>query len=195
MSALHILIPKYISLPLRNEQDLRIFIPSILRLLPSFLHRFDPNTGTMYTGLLHLHSALRWVALILMIATIIDSLIRMYRPFKENERKLALFSLISLHTQLIIGALLYFVSPIISTAIEQGHVMKNPIGRFYLVEHLLGMLIAIVLVTVGYSKAKKQSEHWSKHRIIFFYYLVAFILILISIPWPFRLVGEGRGWF
>jgi hypothetical protein len=57
------------------------------------------------------------------------------------------------------------------------------------------MLIAIALVTVGYSKAKKQSEHWSKHRIIFFYYFFAFIIILISIPWPFRLVGEGRGWF
>jgi hypothetical protein len=149
----------------------------------------------MYTGLLHLHSALRWVAIVLLIATIIDSLVRMYRPFKENERKLALFSLITLHSQLIIGLFLYFISPVIASAIEAGHVMKNPIGRFYLVEHLLGMLIAIALVTVGYSKAKKQSEHWSKHRIIFFYYFFAFIIILISIPWPFRLVGEGRGWF
>jgi uncharacterized membrane protein len=149
----------------------------------------------MYKGLLDLHSALRWVSIILILATIIDSLIRMYRPFKENERKLALFTLISLHTQLIIGALLYFVSPVISDAIERGDIMKNPVGRFFMVEHLLGMLIAIIVVTVGYSRAKKQSEHWSKHRMIFFYYLSAFLLILLSIPWPFRLVGEGRGWF
>jgi hypothetical protein len=149
----------------------------------------------MYKGLLDLHSALRWIAIILMIATIVDSLVRMYRPFKDNERKLALFTLISLHTQLIIGLLLYFVSPVIAAAFEAGHIMKNPVGRFYLVEHLLGMLLAITLVTIGYSKAKKQSEHWSKHKIIFFYYLFAFIIILISIPWPFRLVGEGRGWF
>lgn len=149
----------------------------------------------MYTGLLHLHSALRWLAIILMLATIIDSLVRMYRPFKENERKLALFTLITLHSQLIIGVVLYFVSPVISDALQMGHVMKNPIGRFYMVEHLLGMLLAITLVTVGYSRAKKQSEHWSKHRMIFFYYLTAFLLILISIPWPFRAVGEGRGWF
>jgi uncharacterized membrane protein len=149
----------------------------------------------MYKGLLDLHSALRWVALLLMIATIVDSLVRMYRPFKENERKLALFTLISLHTQLIIGAMLYFVSPVISDAIEKGHIMKNPIGRFFMVEHLALMLLAIIIVTVGYSRAKRQSEHWSKHRMIFFYYLTALLLILISIPWPFRLVGEGRGWF
>ncbi len=149
----------------------------------------------MHTGLLHIHSALRWVVFILMIATIIDSLMRMYRPFKENERKLALFTLISLHTQLLIGLILYFVSPMISQFLEAGHVMKNPVARFYIVEHLVGMCLAITLVTVGYSRAKKQSEHWSKHRIIFFYYLAAFILILLSIPWPFREAGAGRGWF
>lgn len=149
----------------------------------------------MYTGLLHLHSALRWVALILLVATIIDSLIRMYRPFKENERKLALFTLISLHTQLLIGGVLYFVSPLVSSWMDAGHIMKNSVARFYIVEHFAGMVIAIALVTIGYSRAKKQSEHWTKHRMIFFYYLAAFILILLSIPWPFREVGAGRGWF
>jgi uncharacterized protein YacL len=149
----------------------------------------------MHTGLLHLHSALRWVVIILILATIIDSLVRMYRPFKENERKLALFTLISMHTQLLIGILLYFVSPIISGFMSRGDIMKHADSRFYIVEHLIGMLLAIILVTVGYSRAKKQSEHWSKHRIIFFYYLSAFLLILLSIPWPFRVIAEGRGWF
>lgn len=149
----------------------------------------------MHTGLLHLHSALRWVAIILMLATIIDSLVRMYRPFKENEKKLALFTLISLHTQLLIGILLYFVSPTIKGFVEAGHIMKTPVARFYIVEHLLGMLLAIVVVTIGYSRAKRQAESWAKHRMIFFYYLTAFILILLSIPWPFREAGAGRGWF
>lgn len=149
----------------------------------------------MHTGLLHLHSALRWLVFVFMMATIIDSLFRMYRPFKENERKLAFLSLVTLHTQLLIGLFLYFTSPMIAQFIEQGVIMKKPVARFYVVEHLFGMAIATILVTVGYVRAKRQSEHWSKHRMLFFYYLAALILILLSIPWPFREVGAGRGWF
>lgn len=149
----------------------------------------------MYTGLLHLHSFLRWVGLLLMVITIADSLMRIYRPFLNSERKLGLITMIILHTQLLIGIALYFVSPLIANAVESGNIMKDPVNRFYLVEHFLGMVIAIALVTVGHSKAKKQSESWAKHKLIFSYYTIALILILISIPWPFRMVGEGRGWF
>jgi len=149
----------------------------------------------MYTGLLHLHSFLRWVGLALMLVTIVDSLVRMYRPFLGSERKLSLVTMIILHTQLLIGIALYFVSPLVANAIESGMVMKDPVNRFYMVEHFLGMAIAIAFVTIGHSKSKKQSENWSKHKLIFTYYFIALILILISIPWPFRLVGEGRGWF
>jgi len=149
----------------------------------------------MYSGLLHLHSFLRWVGLLLMLITIVDSLVRMYRPFLGSERKFSLITMIILHTQLIIGITLYFVSPLIANAIESGTIMKNPVNRFYMVEHFLGMAAAIAVVTIGHSKAKKQSENRSKHKLIFTYYVIALILILISIPWPFRLVGEGRGWF
>jgi formate/nitrite transporter FocA (FNT family) len=130
-----------------------------------------------------------------MLITIVDSLVRIYRPFLNSERKLALITLIILHTQLLIGIALYFVSPFVANAIESGNVMKDPVNRFYLVEHAIGMCVAIAFVTVGYSKAKRQSESWAKHKLIFTYYTIAFILILISIPWPFRMVGEGRGWF
>lgn len=149
----------------------------------------------MHTGLLHLHSALRWLTLLLMLLTITDSLIRMYRPFKENERKLAMFAMITLHIQLIIGIALYFVSPTIKGFMEAGHIMKTPVARFYIVEHLLGMMLAIAVVTIGYSRAKRQAEAWAKHRMIFFYYLAGLLLILLSIPWPFREAGAGRGWF
>ncbi len=148
-------------------------------------------------ALLHAHSGLRWIVLILMIATIADSAIRMYRPFKESERKLALFALISMHTQLLIGILIYIFSPAMRS-IFAGHpedIMGVSANRFWVVEHPLMMIIAVILVTVGYSRAKRQSEHWAKHRMTFFYYLAALLLILLSIPWPFREVGLGRGWF
>lgn len=148
-------------------------------------------------ALLHAHSGLRWIVLILMITTIADSAIRMYRPFKESERKLALFALISMHMQLLIGILIYAFSPTMR-AIFSGHsedIMGVSANRFWVVEHPLMMIVAVILVTVGYSRAKRQSEHWAKHRMTFFYYLAALILILLSIPWPFREVGLGRGWF
>lgn len=147
------------------------------------------------TGINHIHSALRWLILILMLATIIDSLIRMYRPFKENERKLALFTLITLHTQVLIGFVLYFFSPRMKGFFAAGDIMKNAVSRFFVVEHLTGMLIAAILVTMGYSRAKKQAESWAKHKLLFYYYLFAFIVILVSIPWPFRQAGFGLGWF
>jgi len=148
-------------------------------------------------ALLHAHSGLRWIVLILMAATIIDSAIRMYRPFKDSERKLALFALISMHTQLLIGILLYAFSPKMQHifANRSDDIMSDSTLRFLVVEHPLMMIIAVILVTVGYSRAKRQSEHWAKHRMTFFYYLAALILILLSIPWPFREVGVGRGWF
>jgi hypothetical protein len=62
-----------------------------------------------------------------MVLTITDSLIRMYRPFKENERKLAMFAMITLHVQLLIGIALYFVSPTIEGFMDAGHIMKNPV--------------------------------------------------------------------
>ena len=147
----------------------------------------------MIAGITHLHSFLRWVAIILLVATIVDSLLRMYKPFNEKDRKLALFAMISLHVQLLLGLILYV--PFLSNVLEGSqYIMKDPVNRFYLVEHLLGMVLAIAIITIGYLRSKRQSEQWAKHRMIFFYYVVGFILILASIPWPFRDVAAGRGW-
>jgi membrane protein DedA with SNARE-associated domain len=72
--------------------------------------------------------------------------------------------------------------------------MKSPLLRFYGMEHLAGMLIAIVLVTIGHSKSKKATESSDKFKAIKFWYVLALILILAFIPWPFRTV-LGAGWF
>jgi uncharacterized protein YacL len=149
----------------------------------------------LHVALNHMHSALRWVILILMLVTIIDSAVRMYRPFKENEKKLALVTLILLHTQVLIGLVLYFVSPSMQTYLSQDFIMKDPVARFFVVEHMLGMVLGAVLVTMGYSKAKKQAESWAKHKLLFYYYLFALLIILFSIPWPFRQAGANLGWF
>jgi uncharacterized membrane protein SirB2 len=74
-----------------------------------------------------------------------------------------------------------------------GGIMKISEARHIVIEHLFGMLIAIVFITIGHSKSKKASSANSKHSKIFGMYLLALIIILASIPWPFRFAGAG--WF
>jgi len=147
----------------------------------------------MLTGLNHLHSALRWVVLLLLIVTVVDNVRRMYRSFNDTDNKLALFTLIFMHLQLLLGLVLWGFN--LSDALSGNeHIMKDKVNRFFLVEHFMGMILAVVLVTVGYSRQKKQADKSIKHRMIFGYYLVALLLVLAFIPWPFREL-IGRGWF
>lgn len=145
----------------------------------------------MYNGLLHAHSGLRWIALILIITTIIISFISKNKPYSPVEKKLALFTLISFHIQALIGLYLYFS--------ESGRIiffegfMKNGIARFFNIEHIFGMLVAITLITIGYSKAKRKTDDQAKRKIIKKLFIIALIIILVTIPWPFR--GFGNGWF
>ncbi len=142
----------------------------------------------MYEILKHTHSGLRWIVLALLIFTIVKAFSnrKAGTPMKSEDKKLPLFTLIGVHIQLILGLILYFISPYVVFAAET---MKDSVRRFYTVEHISLMLIAIILITVGYSKAKK-SESWKP---VFTYYLIGLILILLSIPWPFRIAGAG--WF
>jgi len=149
----------------------------------------------MYTGLLHTHSFLRYVALILLVATVIKTFIgwQQKKEFGNLDDKLSLFSFISLHTQLLIGLILYFVSPIVQVAMgDAGAAMKNPELRYFLVEHISVMIIGIVLVSVGRIKAKKLTDDVAKHKTTFIFFAIGLLLILSRIPWPFTSVA--RAW-
>jgi hypothetical protein len=76
-----------------------------------------------------------------------------------------------------------------------GEVMKEPFSRFFTVEHTLGMLIAIILIHIGKAQARKQISDKAKHKRTLIFYLLALLIILASIPWPFRQVGAGSHWF
>lgn len=152
----------------------------------------------MYIGLLHFHSLLRWVLLILMLAVIIKALRgrKGGLAFSDGDRKLSLFSLITAHLQLILGIALYGISPTVKSALaDMGAAMKNSEQRFWAVEHISIMVIAIVAITIGYAKAKRAKQDEAKFKTLFTFFTLALLLILLSIPWPFREVGLGRGWF
>lgn len=148
----------------------------------------------MFTGLLHTHSLLRYIFLILILITI-------YKSFKgwragldqsDGDRKLALFTLITAHLQLLLGLVLYFTSPTVSIAMsDMGAAMKEASLRFWAIEHLSMMIIGITLVTIGYSSAKKK-EGADKYKRIFLFYLIGMLVILMAIPWPWSAVA--RGW-
>lgn len=144
----------------------------------------------MYSGLVHAHSGLRWIALILLVVAVIVAIGKWQgrSGYTEGNRKLYLFTLIAVHTQLLLGLALLFISPKVNFSM-----LSEKLYRFYSVEHTAGMLIAIVLVTIGYSRSKRASDDVTKQRLIGIFYGLGLLLILASIPWPFRIAGAG--WF
>lgn len=152
----------------------------------------------MYTGLLHLHSLLRWVLLILLVVMIYRAFTgkRSGRAFDATDRKMSLFTMISAHLQLVIGLMMYLMNDTIASALsDMAAVMKNSGLRFLVVEHVTTMIIGIVLVTIGHIKAKKAATDTAKFQSIFVFYLIGLVLIISRIPWPFMEVGQGKDWF
>jgi cytochrome c biogenesis factor len=145
-----------------------------------------------YSILIHIHSGLRWLALVFLILAIADAAVKMRRRYDIGKSRPAfhLPAMILMHIQLLVGLVLYFISP---KVVFDASSMKDTVLRFYLVEHIALMLVAIILITVGYVKAKKKSDPVKKNRTLLIYYAIGLILILVSIPWPFR--GLGAGWF
>jgi hypothetical protein len=127
-----------------------------------------------------LHSGFRYIVFILVLIAIVQSLLGWLgkKPYTELNRKLNLFALISAHTQLLIGIVLYFLSPLVQF---NSGTMKNDTTRYFTVEHWVMMIIAIVLITIGHSKSKKIILPEAKHKTIAIYYIIAFLVILGAI--------------
>jgi len=146
----------------------------------------------MYQGLLHAHSGLRWIVLVLIIWALYKSITGWVgkKEYQKSDRISALLALIFTHIQLLIGLGLYFISPKVS--FESG-VMENALIRFYTVEHMSMMIAAIILITIGFSTAKRLEDAVAKHKRVAIMYGIGLVIIIASIPWPFRELGAG--WF
>lgn len=152
----------------------------------------------MYKGMLHLHSFLRWVILILLLVAIYKSIADRAKPFTSGNKRIGLFLMICADVMLLLGLYQWFVGDWGLKSIQRNGfsvVMKTPALRFFALEHTIAMLAAIVLIHFGYSYSKKSVTDSQKHRRLLLYYGLALLIILISIPWPFRAVGAGRAWF
>lgn len=143
----------------------------------------------MYTGLQHFHSFMAYLVLLGLLISIVFAFTGMSgnKPFTDKDRKRGLLGLIPAHLQWVLGVILYFISPKGIDWATEGF-MKVSEQRFYVLEHPLTMIIAVVLITVGYARSKRLREDKKRFSSIAIFYTLALILVLARIPW-----GEWPG--
>lgn len=153
----------------------------------------------MDTGLLHLHNILRWVILILLLASIVKAYAgwQSKKTFTDGDRRIWLFTLIAGHTTLLVGLYqwLWGRFGLLTTTLPEGtSIMKDKFFRFFWVEHPLFTILSIVMITLGYGMAKKPISDEAKYKRAFWFFFIALLMIMVAVPWPFR-AGIGRPWF
>ena len=136
----------------------------------------------MYEIIQKLHSGWAYLALLVLVIAVVNSFIGLFskKEFTVKDRKIALFALAGIHTQLLIGFVVYFVSPLGLTSLGQ---MKDAALRLTSLEHPLINIIGIVLITIGWSKHKRLTTSESKFKTFSIYYGLGLVLILSRIPW------------
>lgn len=141
----------------------------------------------MYNTVKLLHSYWAYLVLIILIIAVVNALIKTFgnKEYNAKDFRISLFALIVAHIQLLIGLILYFVSPRLQafSELDMGGVMKDSVNRLYLIEHPFINIIAIALITIGYSKHKKKLTSHKKLKIIAIFYTIALLLFLSRIPW------------
>lgn len=138
----------------------------------------------MYIAFKHLHSFIAYLSLAFLIFAVgytFYSLIK-NSVFTKKSKTIAILGLIGAHTQILLGFVLYFLSPL-GISNFSGEMMKNSTSRLYALEHPLMMFVAILLITIGYSKAKRLPDDKNKFKKIAIFYSLGLLAILSRIPW------------
>ncbi len=157
--------------------------------------QLSENNEIMMTGLLHTHSMLRYFVLIAILGALIISFRGMKggKAWSKSANLFTVLAVVFVHVQLLVGLALYFFGDLVPNAWKNASAaMSNAPTRFFMVEHLVGMLIGIVLITIGRAKSKRQAEDQAKYKTVFIFFGLGFLVILLSIPWPF--MPAARGW-
>jgi hypothetical protein len=152
---------------------------------------------TAYYPLLVLHSAVRWLVLVSMLVTIVRAWHRGRKalPYTRTDDRLRVAALATAHIQAVVGVCLYGISPIIRYFYSAfGEAVHNRQIRFFGMEHSLVMTVAVVVLTMGSARAKRQTTDTGKHKAIWVWYGIALLLILSSVPWAFSPL-TSRPWF
>lgn len=138
----------------------------------------------MYIVIKHLHSFTAWLTLVFLIIAIGYAIYCRFnsKSFTKTSKTITILGLIGTHSQFLFGLLIYFFSPI-GLSNFSGEAMGNSVSRLYILEHPLMMIVAVGLITYGYSTAKKAKEDKIKFNKIAIFYTLGLIAILSRIPW------------
>lgn len=148
----------------------------------------------IYNLFLHTHSIGRWILLLLLLIAIFNSLVAGRRPYIRTDNRTGLILTIVADLMFLVGLVLWFAGPkgyAYFKGNDMSTVMNDPVMRFYGVEHISLMLISIILIHIGKAQGKKAIGDRAKHRRTLIFYSLALLLILVSIPWPFRNLPSG----
>jgi len=139
----------------------------------------------MYTILKESHNGLGMLLLFILLASILFIVFSYFKrkPFLKSVRLSALIGLIVVHLQILVGIFLYTLSPLGMSSFTKDS-MGHSISRFYLLEHPIGMIIAAILITIGYRASKKEGlSDRGKYNRVLVYYIIGFSLVAYLIPW------------
>lgn len=141
----------------------------------------------MYTFILAVHNILRWIVLLLLVLALIRSYWGWFgrRDWSGTDKRVSMFFSVSLDVQLLLGLLLYFVlSPITSVAFQDFSAsMANPDLRFFVLEHFLYMLLAVICAHAGVITARRVTEPQAKHRRVAIWFTLSLLALLLGMPW------------
>lgn len=138
--------------------------------------------------LLVLHNLIRWLILIFAFWTVISAIggLASKREYTANDSRSNFFFMLGMDIQLLLGLILYFANGWFESLKHIGESMKDPMLRFFTIEHSVTMIIAWILVHAGRVSVKKATTSQAKFKKSLLFFGIALLLILISIPWPFR---------
>lgn len=140
----------------------------------------------MYETIKILHSYWAYLVLLVLVLATFNALIKFFgkKEFHPNDFRISLFTLIVSHIQLLLGLFLYFVSPLgFKNLSANGASGLDPFSRMLAIDHPFVGIVAVVLITIGYSKHKKKLTSTPKFKMLAIFYTIALILILSRIPW------------
>nr|WP_321245479.1 hypothetical protein [uncultured Psychroserpens sp.] len=141
----------------------------------------------MYDVVKMIHSYWAYLVFIMLVVATFNALIKFFgdKEFHAVDFRISLFTLIVTHIQLLIGIVLFFTSDYLSLISDMGmgEVMKNSALRSNIIEHPFAMIVAVVFITMGYSKHKKKLTSKPKFKMLAIFYTLALILVLAKIPW------------
>lgn len=136
----------------------------------------------MYQILQPAHSIFAYIVLSILLLASINAIsgVVSKRVFSTKDLRISLFTIILTHFQLLIGLILYFISPL---GFDSAGNMKDAALRLTSIEHPLINIIAIALITIGWSKHKKEESNNGKFKKIAVFYTIGLVLILARLPW------------